>query len=216
MQVIRDENEAQNRAIHARKAALDAIVADIGQLRLLGKEAHLKVDTGTSRAGSEAPTPADGALTEAEGDDNGASHATESEVEGSPQHKLNPVAKTFTPRQSTPLLQIATRNSASGMNSGLGISVMDTPSQSHEGSPAISLLPSLRDDRESSPLSPVDGEEKKEEGEEEEEVEEGEEAEDIEMGEVSERENKMRKVAEDREDGEASDESSELSDPPDE
>lgn len=213
MQVIRDENEAQNRAIHARKSALDAIVADIGQLRLLGKEALLTVEAGTPRAGSEVHSAERGSI-EADGEEGGTGTMTEGEGEGTPQ-KLNPAAKSFTPRQSTPLLHIATRNSASGLNSTLGVPV-DTPSPSQENTPVPASSSDMKDDRESSPLSPLEGDEKKEEGEAEDEVEEGEEAEDIEMGEVSEKESKGRKAIEDREDGEASDESSELSDPPDE
>lgn len=220
MQIIREENEAQGRSLLTRKSTLDSIVSDLSQLRLLGKDA-LKLDTGTSRINSEAPSPALGTTRLGSGadigDEEGAADGEDGEKSSDSKTSLNPSAKLFTPRHSTPLLhisaaQLSLQDSTSSSN---GV-VIDTPILSHEVSPAAtpahmgSQLSSPRGD-DSQLTEPIN---KPEEGEHE-EGEEGEEVEDIEMGEVSEKDVRSHSHIEDKEEGEASDESSELSDPPD-
>lgn len=231
IQVIKEEHEALNRSILARKTALDAIVSDIGALTALGKDVP-RVDDSASRAPSEPPeteaepvasgSQMDADATEGvvitgavEDDDEG--HAEES---GRPSLMLNPGAKPFSPRLSTSLLSNALQNShLQKTSSALSLSGL-TPSVSRDATPAFTPAPGP----DSSPLSPVDpatpdhDRSSREEGEEDEEGEEGEEGEDIEMGEVSEGKSalKGKKNVDDREEGEASDESSELSEPPDE
>ncbi|EJD07668.1 uncharacterized protein FOMMEDRAFT_164577 [Fomitiporia mediterranea MF3/22] len=223
IQVTKDEHETLNRSILARKAALDAIIADIGRLSVLGKDVP-KLDATTSRAPSEPPDaePETSALG-LDADASGPAAAVEGEGDKSDDASmkrsasLNPAAKSYSPRPSTPLLQTATQqlrvqNSMSGI-SATGL----TPAVSRDATPVFTPVGGP----DSSPLSPAEepqsppGDDKREEGE---ENEEGEEAEDIEMGEVSEEKAGVRgrKTDEDREEGEASDESSVLSDPPDE
>ncbi len=247
MQVIRVEHESQNRTIYARKTALDAIVSDLGQLRILGKETAAAVaqgDANGSRAPSEPTTPvhpanaADTTMQE-DGEEGSESPSTGKSRDGDSQgHStltvphLNPSAKSFAPRRSTPLLHTATQqlrlqNSVS-MESSLGADmggIAGSSAESREVTPAPPpLTPTQTQEdnvdlpttsREASP-GREDGEEK-EDDDKREEREEGEEHEDIEMGEVSESNGRSRKsLMEDREEGEASDLSSELSELPEE
>ncbi|KAL5513271.1 hypothetical protein ACEPAH_3669 [Sanghuangporus vaninii] len=221
IQVIREEHETLNRSILARKTALGALVSEIGDLTMLGKDVP-KVDIITSRAPSEPPeTDAEQAASGsqmdidiAEGTASGGSMdgGDEKHVEGSGKANstLSHAAKPFSPRLSTPLLPTAIQNSHLQKTlSAISLSGL-TPSVSRDASPVYTPVAGP----DSSPLSPADpsspvGEDNREEGEE---------AEDIEMGEVSEGKIgfKGKKNVDDREEGEASDESSELSEPPDE
>ncbi|OCB86524.1 hypothetical protein A7U60_g6419 [Sanghuangporus baumii] len=221
IQVIKEEHETLNRSILARKTALGALVSEIGNLTMLGKDVP-KVDIITSRAPSEPPeTDAEQAasgsqmdIDVAEGTASGGSMdgGDEKHVEGSGKANstLSPTARPFSPRLSTPLLPTAIQNSHLQKTlSAISLSGL-TPSVSRDASPVFTPVTGP----DSSPLSPADpsspvGEDNREEGEE---------AEDIEMGEVSEDKIgfKGKKNVDDREEGEASDESSELSEPPDE
>lgn len=245
MQVIRVEHESQNSAIHARKTALDAIVSDLGQLRILGKETAIAVAKGGAN-GSRAPSePTSPARPSSAADS--AMHVDIEEGRESPSAEksrddkdsgrsvstvplLNPSAKLFAPRRSTPLLHTAThqlrlQNSAS-MESNLGADMggmAGTPAESREATPAPPPLTPTQsqEDTENLPTISREVSPTREDGEEKEDIkreegEEGEEQEDIEMGEVSEGNGRNRKShVEDREEGEASDLSSELSDLPD-
>ncbi|KLO12740.1 hypothetical protein SCHPADRAFT_929062 [Schizopora paradoxa] len=248
MQVIRVEHESQNRSIHARKVALDTIVSDLKHLRILGKETAAAVAKGESagpQAISEPASPAPpisavDSTMHVDGEDGSQSPTEEKqrdEKDGETPSRatlavpqLNPTAKPFATRRSTPLLHTATHQlrlqNSTSMESNLGADMggmAGTPSESREATPAPPpLTPTQTQDnldlpttsREESPAR-EDGEEK--EDPKEDEREEGEEHEDIEMGELSEGNGRSRKsLAEDREEGEASDFGSELSELPEE
>ncbi|KAI5116348.1 hypothetical protein M0805_002253 [Coniferiporia weirii] len=228
MQVIRDEHDAQNRSILARKDALDLIVANLTQLRILGKDI-LKIDASGSRAPSEPSSPApmaSGSAMDVDGGDSTTATEGEGGKDGEKLPKGSATRKVFAgssaSRQPTPLRKSATNVLPLRQSTSLLGGAVETPAVSRDATPSLTPV----GEPEGSPLSPPrlspSGEErnKREDGEEDEEGEEGEETEDIEMGEVSEKERnggRGRKLAdEDREEGEASDESSVLSDPPDE
>lgn len=234
MQIMRDEQEEQDRSILSRKTFMDSIVHDITKLRLLGKDIP-KLDTSVSQAPSEAQSPVPGGtgmdvdgidsivVTEGEGDKD----VSEGRAKAGSLHSFNPSVKSFNPRPTSNLLQTATQQlraqkSSSSINlrgSTSGAMLTPSTSNSREATPAVPGLLTPMGESDLSPLtSPVPLDNKREDGE---EVEEGE---DVEMGEVSEKESAVNTLkqreeegeAEDREEGEASDESSVLSDPPEE
>lgn len=247
MQVIRVEHESQNRAIHSRKIALDTIVSDLKHLRILGKEtaaALAKGDTTGSQVPSEPaspapPTSAADIAMHVDGEEGPQSPSTERQREDVQGRStltvphLNPTAKPFASRRSTPLLHTATHQlrlqNSSSMESSLGADMggmAGTPAESREATPAPPpLTPTqTQEDELNIPTISREGSPVREDGEEKEdnkadEREEGEEHEDIEMGEVSEGNGNGRSrksLVEDREEGEASDFGSELSELPEE
>lgn len=192
MTAIRAEHDTQERTMQAQRAALHAVVADIGALRLIGKDSDA-METDASRPGSPAPD----ALSEERED--GEADADDTPFASASQNILNPGAKPFVPgtgvappsRTTTPV------NAAMYAQRRLGLG--SVPSSSAPSSRRASPPPSSQ-----APSSPKKGTRARPADD------------DIEMGEVEEdgAPKKARGRDEELEEGEATDASSELSDPP--
>jgi THO complex subunit 7 len=68
MAAIRAEHDTQNRTIQAQKAALDAIVTDLGSLRFLGKDREAAASSDLSPRDTPGPEAGDATTAPAEGE----------------------------------------------------------------------------------------------------------------------------------------------------